>query len=114
MISLDNIRHYVQDAFITGPLQQNLDGLQIIGPSGELQDSEPIFMLHVDIFDWLGEEEGSNTRTVHHAATFIQRCLIIPIPLVDVSLLPSYELLHRGVVKRMAGDCTSARTPLGC
>ena len=54
MISLDNIRHYVQDAFITGPLQQNLDGLQIIGPSGELQDSEPIFMLHVDIFDWLG------------------------------------------------------------
>ena len=73
MISLDNIRHYhyVQDAFITGPLlQKNLDGLQIIGTSGELQGSEIIILLRVDIYDWHGEEEGGNTRTVHHATTF--------------------------------------------
>ena len=37
---------------------------------GELQGSETVIMLRVDIEDWLGEEEGGNTRTVHHAATF--------------------------------------------
>ena len=36
----------------------------------ELQGSETIIMLRVDIYDWLGEQEGGNTRTVHHATTF--------------------------------------------
>ena len=99
MISLDNIRHYVQDAFITGPLlQKNLDGLQIIGTSGELQGSETIIMLRVDIYLRLARRGGRWQHPHGPPRNHIQRCfVIIPIPLVDVSLLPSHELLHRGV-----------------